>query len=99
MLSNGILFSHKELSCAIYRDMNGPRDCHTELRKSEREKINISHNIAYICNLEKSYRWTYLQSRNRNNRECTYGYGVEGCWDELEVCHWHIYTAVHNIDN
>ena len=38
MLSNGILFSHKELSCAIYMDMNGPRDCHTELRKSEREK-------------------------------------------------------------
>ena len=53
MLSNGILFSHKELYCAIYRDMNEPRDCHTELSKSEREKyiyhiyIYISHNIAY----------------------------------------------------
>ena len=53
MLSNGILFSHKELYCAIYRDMNEPRDCHTELSKSEREKyiyhiyIYISHNIAF----------------------------------------------------
>ena len=28
---DGILLSHKkELNCAIYRDVDGPRDCHTE---------------------------------------------------------------------
>ena len=47
------------MKCAICRDMDGPRDCHTEWSKSEREK-QISYNIAYICNLEKWYRWTYL---------------------------------------
>ena len=54
MLSNGILFSHKELSCAIYMDMNGPRDCHTELRKSEREK-KIYRIILLIYAIQKNH--------------------------------------------
>ena len=81
-MSNGILFILKELNCAIYRDMDEPRDCHTEWSKSEREK-NISHNIAYICNLEKSYRWNYLQSRNRS-KDIENGHmdtRVAGIWD------------------
>ena len=36
---NGILLSHKkELNRAICRDVAGPRECHTEWSKSEREK-------------------------------------------------------------
>ena len=36
---NGILLSlRKELSWVICRDMDGPRDCHTEGNNSEREK-------------------------------------------------------------
>ena len=36
---NGILLSlKKELNCAICRDVDGPRDCHTEWSKLEREK-------------------------------------------------------------
>ena len=36
---NGILLSHKkEQNSAICRDLDGPRDCHTERSKSEREK-------------------------------------------------------------
>ena len=36
---NGILLSHKkERSWVICRDVDGPRDCHTEWGKSEREK-------------------------------------------------------------
>ena len=38
-------------------------DCHTEWSKSEREK-QISYINAYMCNLEKWYRWTGLQGRN-----------------------------------
>ena len=43
--------------------MDGPRDCHTEWSKSERER-HISY-VAYMWNLKKWYKWTYLQNRNR----------------------------------
>ena len=63
---NGILLSHKkERNCVICRDVDGPRDCHTEWSKSEREK-QIPYINAYMWNLEKWYRWSYLQSRNRD---------------------------------
>ena len=62
----GILLSHKkEWNWVICRDVDGPRDCHTEWSKSEREK-QISYINAYLCNLEKWYRWTGLQGRNRD---------------------------------
>ena len=44
--------------------MDGPGDCHTKWSKSDRER-QISYAIAYMCNLKKRYKWTYLQSRNR----------------------------------
>ena len=53
---NGILLSHKkEQNWVICRDVDGPRDCHTEWSKSEREK-QISYINAYMWNLEKWYR-------------------------------------------
>ena len=42
----------KEHDCAICRDVDGPRDCHTEQSKSETEK-QTSYNAAYMWNLEK----------------------------------------------
>ena len=49
---NGILLSHKkEWNNAIYCNMNGPRDCPTEWKKSERER-QVLHNIAYMWNLK-----------------------------------------------
>ena len=49
---NGILLSHKKKwNGSICRDVDGPRDCHTEWSKSEREK-QILYNIAYMWNLE-----------------------------------------------
>ena len=79
---NGILLRRKkEWNSAIYREVDGPRDCHTKWSKSEREK-QISCNIVYVWNLEKWYRWTYLQSRNRNtdveNGYMNTGRGGEG---------------------
>ena len=63
---NGILLSHeKEQNWVICRDVDGPRDCHTEWSNSEREK-QISYINAYMWNLEKWYRWTSLQGRNRD---------------------------------
>ena len=45
--------------------MDGTRDCHTESSESEREK-QILYINAYMWNLEGWYRWSYLQSRNRD---------------------------------
>ena len=60
---NGILLSHKkEWNNAICSEMDGPRDCHTEWSKSDRQ---ISYDIAYMWNLKKGYKWTYLQNKNR----------------------------------
>ena len=63
--------------------MDGSRDCHTELSKSEREK-QILYINAYMWNVEKWYRWTSLQDRNRdtdveNKRMDTKG-GKWGWW-------------------
>ena len=49
---NGILLSHKkEWNNAIYCNMNGPRDGHTEWKKSERER-QVLHNIDFMWNLK-----------------------------------------------
>ena len=69
------------MKLCICRDVDGPRVCHTEWSESEREK-QISCNIAYMWNVEKWYRWTYLQSRNRDtdveNGHMDTGGGGEG---------------------
>ena len=54
--------------------------------------------------LEKWYRWSYLQSRNRDiavENKYTDTNGEGGGWDELEHWDWHIYTidTVYKIDN
>ena len=49
---------------AICRDVDGPRVSHSKWSKSEREKQILCINV-YMWNLEKRYRWIYLQSRNR----------------------------------
>ena len=80
--------------------MDGPRDCHIEWSKSEREK-QISYNIAYMWNLEIWCRLTYLQRRNSHRcREQTYGYqggkGGGGTNWEIGI---DIYTLMYKIDN
>ena len=73
----------------------------TKWSKSEREK-QILYINAYMWNLEKWYRWTYLQGRNRdtdveNRREDT---GCrKGRWDELGDWDWHIYTTMCKADS
>ena len=63
---NGISLNHiKEQNYVICRHINGTRNGHIKWSKSEREK-QISYINAYMWNLEKWYRWTYLQSRTRD---------------------------------
>ena len=48
---NGILLSHKKNEIMPFACMDGPRDCHTEWSKSERER-QISYDTAYMWNLK-----------------------------------------------
>ena len=47
-----------------------------------------------MWNLERWYRWSYLQSRNGDTEvENKYGYqGGKRDWDKLGGWDWHIYT-------
>ena len=49
---NGMLLSHKkEWNNVICSNMDGPRDCHTEWSKSDRER-QMLYDIAYVWNLK-----------------------------------------------
>ena len=50
---NGLLLHYKELNNAIYNNMNGPRDCHTEWSKSDREGETL-YGIPYMWNLKRN---------------------------------------------
>ena len=80
---------------------DGPRDCHTKWSKSDRER-QLSYDIAYMWNLKKWYKRTYLQDRNRvtdvenklmvTKRERG-GRDTLGDWD------WHVHTTIYKLDN
>ena len=62
---NGLLLSHKkEWNNVIFSNLDGPGDHHTKWSQSDRER-QIPYDIAYMWNLKKGYKWTYLQSRSR----------------------------------
>ena len=54
----------KKQNNAICSNMDEPTDSHAEWSKSDRER-QISYDITYMWNLQKGYKWTYLQNRNR----------------------------------
>ena len=96
----GILLRHKEeWNYAICRDMDGPRDCHTDWSKSEKQILYIN---IYMWNLEKWYQWASLQSRNRatdvENKCMDTKWGRER-WDGLGDWDCHKYVTMYKIDN
>ena len=78
----------------IWIDMDGPRVYHTEWSKSEREK-QIPYINAYMWNIEKWYRWTYLQGRNRDTDQGKrlVDTGLGGGWDDLGDWDWCMCTT------
>ena len=53
-ICNGILLSHwKEWNNAICSNIDGPRVCHTEWSKSDRER-EILYDMPYMWNLKRS---------------------------------------------
>ena len=76
--------------------MIGPRDCHTEWNKSDRERQK-SYDITYMWNLKKwGYEWTYPKQKQRYRcRKQTYGHqGVRRGRDNLGGWDWHIHTTM-----
>ena len=65
-----------------------------ESEVSQKVKTNIVYetNIAYMWNIEKWYRWSYLQNRNRDrdveNKHMDTK-GGRGGWHELGDWDWH----------
>ena len=65
-----ILFSNKkEWINAIYSDMDGPRDHHTEWSKSDRER-QTSYDIAYTWNLKKKKAQMNLYAKEKLSHKC-----------------------------
>ena len=66
---NEILLNHiMNRNWVICSEVDGPRDCHTEWSKSEREE-QIPYANTYICNLKKKHNkwswWTYGLDENK----------------------------------
>ena len=55
----------KEWNNAICSNMDGPRDYCTKWSKSDRERQIPWYHSYVESNLQKWYKWTYLQNRNR----------------------------------
>ena len=73
---DGILLSHKkEWNNAICSNVDGPRDCHTEWNKSDKER-QISYDTIYMWNLKKNSINKVIHVKN--NLMVTRGDGREG---------------------
>ena len=84
---NGILLSHKkEQNNAICSNMDGPRDCHTEWSKSDRER-QISYDIIYVWNLKKKgtseliYKTERIKDVEKKNLHYQGGWGGGINWE------------------
>ena len=70
--------------------------CHAQWSQSERKK-QVSYINTCMWNLEKQYRWTYFQGRNRKKDLWTHrGKGWVRCAGRDSD--WHIYTYEHKTD-
>ena len=74
-LFNGILLGHKKKqNIAICRNMDGPRDYHTEWSKSKRE-WQILYDITYIWHLKNNTNeFTYKTEIDSKHRKQAYNY-------------------------
>ena len=84
------------------QNYNSKRDYHTKWSKSERER-QISCAIAYMWNLEKGYKWTYLQNTNRvadvENICNSLPQGLKEERDKFGDGNWYMHTTIHKINN
>ena len=73
-----ILVSHKkQQNWVICRDVDGPRECHTEWNESEREK-QILYINAYLWNLEKHIDDLIGEQRHKHREQLPGSQGGKG---------------------
>ena len=76
-LYSWILLSHEnKWHNAICHNMDGPRDCHAQWSKSDREG-DMSYHIPYVWNLKRNYR-NELTKQKETHREPIYSWRGEG---------------------
>ena len=84
--------------------MDGPRDCHTESSKSEREK-QITYANTYVWNLKKKENVSEEPRDRTGIKTQTYRMdlrtqgGGRVSWGEAREWHGHIYTIKCKIDS
>ena len=72
---NGILLSHnKGTNWVIWKDMDGPQDCHTELSQKKKQ---ISYLYTYMWNLEKMIYYLICKAVIETQTKNKHGYRVE----------------------
>ena len=77
--------------------MDGARDYHTS---EVNQRKQIWYDVAYMSNLKKGYKWTYLQNTNRVTDIENKPRLPERKWgDKLEDWGWHILSTIYKIDN
>ena len=62
----------------------------------------ISYGYAYMWNLKKWYKWTYLQDRNRVidvENKLMVTKGERESRDKLGDWDWHVHTTIYKTDN
>ena len=94
---NGILLRHyKEWNKAICNNMDGPRECHTEWSKSDRDG-EISYDIPYMWNLKRNNTNELTKQKEMQRlRKWTYDCQGEGIVREFGKT---MYTAIFKMDN
>ena len=82
-----------EWNWVICRDVDGHRERHTEWSQSEKGK-QVPYVNTYMWNLEGWYRWSYLQSRNREQTHGHQGGKERGEWGDWK---WDTHSTKHKI--
>ena len=91
------------MKLSYFSEVDGPRDCHTEWSKSEREK-QIPYANTYIWNLKKKtgseepMGMTGIKTQIYRTDLRTWGRGRVN-WDEVKEWQGHIYTTKCKIDS
>ena len=89
---NGLLLSHiKEWNWIICRDVDGPRQCHTQWSKSRTEK-QITYINGDTWNLENGIDDPFRKAEIDTWRTNVWIQREKGRWDELG--HWHLPYAL-----